>query len=116
MKERMRIAAALLIFLVTAVSLPDGAAAQGKLNWNLRINETPGPLRSADMSAPPKRAFGVDDQPRAGGETRLTAGFPGPRSQRGDSLQGKPNVGLTTTDRSHTDVRREPRLPSAQAS
>ena len=56
MKERMRIAAALLICLVTAVLLPNGAAAQGKLNWNLRINETPGPLRSADMSAPSGKA------------------------------------------------------------
>jgi mannose-6-phosphate isomerase-like protein (cupin superfamily) len=44
----------LFVILVAAMTLTPTGAAQtgGKLHWNLRINPTPGPIRTADMSAP----------------------------------------------------------------
>src|ERR1019366_1613922 len=47
--------AGVFVVLIAVVSLAITAVAQtgsGKLNWTLRVNETRGPIRTADMSAP----------------------------------------------------------------
>jgi mannose-6-phosphate isomerase-like protein (cupin superfamily) len=42
----------LVLFAAASLSMSISAKDSGKLHWNLRLNETRGPIRSADMSEP----------------------------------------------------------------
>lgn len=83
------ISATLAIALIVLMALPTTVVAQtgeGKLHWKLRVSETRGPIRTADMSAPSgKGALSeILSGPTNGSEnayliyTRMAAGAHGP--------------------------------------
>jgi mannose-6-phosphate isomerase-like protein (cupin superfamily) len=90
MKTRLKpFVAGLFVVLISATTLATTAASQvheGKLHWKIRLNETRGPIRSADMSAPSGNAAlsEILGGPTSGSDnayliyTRMAAGARGP--------------------------------------
>jgi mannose-6-phosphate isomerase-like protein (cupin superfamily) len=90
MKARLKFfIAGLFVVLIALLTLPMTVAAQtgqGKLHWKLRLNETRGPIRTADMSAPSGNAAlsEILGGPTNGSDnayliyTRMAAGAHGP--------------------------------------
>jgi mannose-6-phosphate isomerase-like protein (cupin superfamily) len=74
------------LMAVLALAMPVAAQADGKLHWNLRLNETRGPIRTADQSEPSgKEALSeILGGPTNGSDnayliyTRMAAGAHGP--------------------------------------
>ena len=74
-----------LAFAAMALAVSAAQTGEGKLHWNLRLNETRGPIRAADMSAPSGNAPVLGSAPKG---TRFTA-----TGQEGDWVQVE-NTGM----------------------